>query len=65
MTNLEKIRQMDALDLAQFLDDISGSCHDLGRGWSNACEDCPLNDKCSTYDETAEWLESEVEGGAE
>lgn len=60
MTNIEKIRNMDAFDLAEFLQAIGDSCFNVARYGTEACEDCPLHGSCGN-DEVREWLEGEAE----
>lgn len=59
MKNIEKIRQMDAYDLAEFLQQIADSCYECGRFGSEACEESPLQERCGG--EIIDWLESEEE----
>ena len=57
MTNLDRIREMTAEELAEFLDRVTISCSAGG----SMCENCPLKECeicCSSR--LVKWLESEV-----
>lgn len=64
MTNIEKIRAMDSIYLAEFLQDIAGSCYNACRFGSEGCEECPIRGGCNHEDSFEDWLESEVEDNA-
>lgn len=60
MTNLEHLRNKDAIDLADFLEEVTTHCFSFGRGNMHACDDCPLQKACDGRG-IREWLEQEAE----
>lgn len=59
MKNFERIKNMSAVELAEFIDEVSSCCSLNG---NLGCEYCPMyhDDECSSA--TIEsWLNSEVE----
>lgn len=64
-TNLDRLRAMDAFDLADFLDNIARCCFDNARCGTEACEECPLKDACELEGDITEWLEQEVESNVD
>ena len=67
MTELGKIKAMNAIEMAEFLDEITSNCWELGKRYEaeesneGICENCPLYKLCHKSLTIIEGLESEVE----